>query len=410
MLVLTNGTMLDGTGRVQTGNATVVINGNRIENAGSGIEYPEDAEVIDVRNFTIIPGLIDCHVHIGGFTVDKPGREIGKVALRDIVSFTWDYFRSYRHRRQLAIDNGVTTVRSAGDIYPGIVKLRDNIAGGKLTGPRIVTPGPTITAPGGHPSSTIYKNNRYIVENATRQIGTADSARMEVKKLAEGGVDWIKAIYSDINPMDSRHRVPRLSLDVLEALADEAHKHNLRLMVHTGSAEEVIDSVNAGADSIEHGILPGGDPVEFNDKLIESMLEAKVYFIPTLAIAWAYNTVYPDFFTHIKRIVKHLYDSGVKIAAGTDSGTPGVVIGRGLHKELELLVDAGLPPMDAIITATGNAAGAVGILAETGTIEKGKLADIIVIQGSPLESISNTRNIIMVIKDGVVLFKKTGRK
>ena len=128
MLVLTNGNLIDGTGRDTTQNASVLINGNRIEDAGSDIAYPEDTEMIDVQNFTIMPGIIDCHVHLGGFTIDKPGKAIGKVTFMGMASFTWDYFRNYKHRRQLTIENGITTIRSAGDLYPHIIKLRNNIA------------------------------------------------------------------------------------------------------------------------------------------------------------------------------------------------------------------------------------------------------------------------------------------
>jgi imidazolonepropionase-like amidohydrolase len=406
MLVLTNGCLIDGTGRDTTQNASVIINGNRIDDAGSGIKYPENTEVIDVQNATIMPGFIDCHVHLGGFTIDKPGQAFGKVTFTSMLSFTWDYIRTYKHRRQLAIQNGVTTIRSAGDLHPHIITLRDNIASGKLTGPRIFAPGPTITAPGGHPASTIYKGNRYITENAIRQIDNVNVARDEVKKLAEEGVDWIKAIYSDINPMNINQKVPIFSFGVLEVLADEAHKNNLSIMVHTGRVREMVDAIRAGADSIEHGILPGGDSGEFNDKLIRSILESGACFVPTLAIAWAYKEIYPDFFFSIKSIVKRLYDAGVKIAAGTDSGTPGVVIGKGLHNELRLLVESGLSPMEAILAATRNAADTIGKINEIGTIEKGKLADLIVLQRNPLDEIGNTRSIRMVIKDGVVLINE----
>jgi len=383
-----------------------VINDNRFEHVGSEIGYPDDANVINLHSLTIMPGLIDCHLHLGGFTVDKPGKAIGKVSFMDMASFFWDYLRNYAHRRQLAIDNGVTTIRSAGDHYPHIIRLRDKINAGKLSGPRIYAPGPTITAPGGHPAGTIYKGNRYIIENAIRQIADVTSAREEVKKLAEGRVDCIKAIYSDIDPMDITHRVPKLSMNILEALADEAHQHNLRLMVHTGSPKEAMDSIEAGADSVEHGILPGGESTDFDDKLIRMMLDRGTYFVPTIAIAWAYKEVYPDFFLNLKKSVKKLHDAGVNIAAGTDSGTPGVVVGKGLHKELELMVEAGLSPSEAIMAGTRKAAENLGKGSELGTIEKRKLADIIVISGNPLNEIGRTRNIKMVIKDGVIVVNK----
>lgn len=403
MLVFTNGLLIDGTGHDPIYKATVIITGNRIQYAGSETEYSKDAEVFDLRGLTIMPGLIDCHLHLGGLTVEKPGRAIGKVSFIDVTSFFWDYLWNYAHRRRLAIENGVTTIRSAGDHYPHIIRLRDKIAAGKLSGPRIIASGPMITAPGGHPASTIYKGNRYIIENAVRQIANAESGRDEVRKLVEGGVDCIKAIYSDLNPIDTNHKVPKLSLNVLEAIADEAHRYNLRLMVHTGSPSETWDSLKAGADSIEHGLLPGTDSTEFTDDMVRMMRDTGAYFVPTIAIAWSYKEADSEVFSSLKEVVKKLHKAGINIAAGTDSGTPGVVIGKGLHKELELLVEAGLSPMDAIIAGTRNAADNLDRGSELGTIEEGKLADMLVVFGNPLKEIGEIRNIKMVIRDGMIV-------
>lgn len=406
MLTLTNGRLIDGTGREPIEKISIIIDGNRIKRVEPVSSYPDKTNVVDIRGLTIMPGLIDCHLHLGGLTVDKPGKAIGKISFIDMASFFWDYFRNYAHRRRLAIENGVTTIRSAGDHYPHIIRLRDKIAAGKLSGPRIFAPGPTITAPGGHPAGTIYKGNRYIIENATRQLADVNIAREEVRRLVEGGVDCIKAIYSDINPMDIAHKVPRLSLDVLEVLADEAHQHNLKLMVHTGSPKETLDAIKAGADSIEHGILPGGDSIEFEDDLIKMMLDKGTYFVPTLAIAWAYKDAYPDVFSGLKKTFKKLHSAGVNIATGTDSGTPGVVIGKGLHKELELMVEAGISPLEAIAAGTRNAANNLGKASDLGTIEPGKLADIIAVSGDPLKDIRDTREIKLVIKDGKTLVSR----
>ncbi len=406
MLALTNLRLIDGTGRGPIENMAIIIDGKRIKNVGLVTSYPDNTNVVDLRGLTVLPGLIDCHLHLGGLTVDQPGKAIGKVSLKDMASFFFDYSRNYAYRRRLAIENGVTTIRSAGDHYPHIIRLRDKIAAGKLSGPRIFAPGPTITAPGGHPAGTIYKGNRYIIENAVRQIADVNTAREEVRKLVEGGVDCIKAIYSDINPMDTTQKVPKLSLDVLEALADETHRHNLRLMVHTGTPQESMDAVKAGADSIEHGILPGANSFDFSDDLIKMMLDKGTYFVPTLAIAWANKDTYPDVFTGLKRTFKKLHGAGVNIAAGTDSGTPGVVIGKGLHKELELMVEAGISPMEALIAGTTNAADNIAKASELGTIESDKLADVIAVFGDPLKDIRNTREIKLVIRDGEIQVNK----
>lgn len=406
MLILCNGRLIDGTGHDPVDKVSIVLENNRIKSIEPSTTYPDKRNTINLKGLTVMPGLIDCHLHLGGLTVDQPGRAIGKVSFKDMASFFFDYARNYAHRRQLAIENGVTTIRSGGDHYPHIIKLRDKIAAGKLSGPRIFAPGPTITSPGGHPAGTIYKGNRYIIENATRQIADVNMAIEEVRRLAEGKVDCIKAIYSDINPMDIAHKVPRLSMEVLQILADEAHNHELKLMVHTGTPVETRDAVKAGADSIEHGILPGADSTEFNDDLIQLMLDKGTYFVPTLAIAWAYKDTYPDVFSGLKQTCKKLHIAGIKIAAGTDSGTPGVVIGKGLHKELELMVEAGISPMEAIMAGTIRAAGNLGKESELGTIEPGKLADIIAVSGDPLRNIKDTKEIRLVIKEGKVLINK----
>lgn len=400
ILALINGRLIDGTGRQPVEKTTIVVNGNRITGVGPELSFPDEASVVDLKGFTIMPGLIDCHLHIGGFVIDDPDWQFSFLYF---IPFLWDYFHNFSHRRKLAIQNGVTTIRSAGDLYPHIIQLRDKIESGKLTGPRIFAPGPIFTAPGGHPAGTIYKRNRYIVEHATRQVSDTRSAIEEVKRLAEGGVDCIKVVYSKTNPMDLSREVPQLELGVLEAIVDQAHSDNLRVMVHTGSANETRDTVSVGADSIEHGILPGADSIEFQNSVIMTMVEKGTYYVPTLAIAWAYRSMYPDLFSNSKKLLKKLHSQGVNVALGTDSGTPGVVIGKAVHKELELMVEAGLSPMDAIVASTKNAAENLGKGSQLGTIEEGKLADMIVVSKDPLEDITNTIGINLVIKDGKIL-------
>jgi imidazolonepropionase-like amidohydrolase len=177
-------------------------------------------------------------------------------------------------------------------------------------------------------------------------------------------------------------------------------------MVHTGSANETRDTVSVGADSIEHGILPGADSIEFQNSVIMTMVEKGTYYVPTLAIAWAYRSMYPDLFSNSKKLLKKLHSQRVNVALGTDSGTPGVVIGKAVHKELELMVEAGLSPMDAIVASTKNATENLGKGSQLGTIEEGKLADMIVVSGDPLEEITNTIGVNLVIKDGKILVNR----
>jgi enamidase len=403
MLVLAGGKIIDGTGREPLDGASIVVDGGRIVGVGSDVSYPAGAKAVDLRGLTVMPGLIDCHLHLGGPVADKPGRAIGRISFLDFASFLWDYVRGYSRRRALAIANGVTTVRSTADIHPHMTKLRDKVANGRLTGPRLLTSGPIFTAPGGYPAGTIYRRNRYLVEHATRQVSDAGTAREEVGRLAEDGVDCIKAAYSDSDTMNPGHRVPRLDPDVLAEIVAEAHRRGLRVMVHTGSPDETRDAVLIGADSIEHGILPGTDTVELGDDTIEAMLARGTYFVPTLAVAEAYREMAPEVFSGAGAIVKQLSDAAVNIALGTDSGAPGVVIGRAVHREMELMVEAGLSPMQAIQAGTRNAAANVDMREQLGTIEEGKLAGMIAVRGDPLSKIGDTRNICFVMKNGDVL-------
>jgi imidazolonepropionase-like amidohydrolase len=298
MLVLEHARLIDGTGRTPVDDATIVIEGPRIIRAEPDAHYRGRARVFDVRGLTVLPGLIDAHVHFGGFVVDDPDWEF---TYRSILPFFLDYARSFKKRRTLAIGNGTTTVRSAGDNHPQILRLRDRIDTGKLPGPRIIAVGPILTAPGGHPAGTIYKSNRYVVEHATRQVDGTDAARAEVRQLASDGVDQIKAVYGDVNPFDLEHPVPKLKQQILQALVEEAHQQGLPAMVHVGKPEDAIEAVAAGADSIEHGILPGASSAECPAELIALMRDRRTYFVPTLSAAWAMKSVYPDALKHAMR-------------------------------------------------------------------------------------------------------------
>lgn len=407
MIALAHVRLIDGTGAAPQDDATVVLDGPRIRAAGRHTDVNlGNAKVMDLDGLTVLPGLIDAHVHFGGFVIDDPD---WKFTYRSVLPFFLDYARGFKRRRDLAIQNGVTTVRSAGDNHPQILRLRDQIDAGKLVGPRIVAAGPIFTAPGGHPAGTIYKDNRYVVEHATRQVDDADRARAEVQQLASAGVDHIKAVYGDANPFDLDHPVPKLAQPVLQALLDEAHRQGLPAMVHVGKPEDALEAVAAGADTIEHGILPGARSAECPAELVAAMRERGTFFVPTLSAAWAMKRTYPDALRHAMRWVRQMHQAGVRIALGTDAGAPGVVIGKAAHMELGLLVTSGLTPLEAIVAGTGNAAAVTWRGADLGTIAPGKLADLIAVAGDPSSDISASREIQLVVKGGDIVFDRCRR-
>ena len=405
MLALRHAHVIAGTGGAALKDATIVIDGSVIQAVAPDALVPNEAHVLDLRGLSVLPGLIDAHVHLGGFVVDDPDWQF---TFRSALPFFVDFARDFKRRRMLALENGVTTVRSAGDNHPQILGLRDRVDAGRRVGPRIIAVGPIFTAPGGHPAGTIYKSNRYVVEHATRQVDDPDEAREEVQRLASDGVDQIKTVYGGANPFDVDHPVPKLQLRVLHALVDEAHRCGLPAMVHVGAAQDAIEAVSAGVDSLEHGILPGADSSECPAELPAAMSDRGTFFVPTLAAAWAMKRTFPDALGNTMRWVAKMHRAGVCIALGTDAGAPGVVIGRAAHRELELLVDSGLTPKEAIAAGTCNAAGVIRRADLLGTIEPGKQADLIAVAGDPLKDIRMTREIRLALKGGAVCLNRVG--
>ncbi len=400
MLVLINGTLIDGTGREPVNKATVVIEGNRITDVGTNVKYPEKATVVDLKGLVIMPGLMDLHVHCGGIVNLKPG----KPNFVD-MEVSW----KYADTRELSIANGVTTTRSTGDFFPDIVKVRDEIAAGKLYGPRFFVTGMQFQAPGGHPGHTIMGGDKYTLEHSIREVDDPKKARDEVKKLIEGGVDFIKTQLSSMDIWNYPRKVPKLRLDVLDAIVDEAHKHNHRVISHAESTQDAFDAVKSGADSIEHTLMIGAEPTEILDGTIEMMLKQGTYIVPTFAITATYDGRYPGVplrLEILKKNIKRFYDAGVNIATGTDAGAPDVQFGEATHLEMKLMVEAGMSPMDTIVSTTKKAAENLGKGKELGTIEKGKLADIIVVDGNPVKNITDAKNIRLVMKDGKIMLDK----
>ncbi len=424
MLVIQGGTLIDGTGRAPIENATIIIRGDkivRIETKPKG-DWPKDVRVIDAHRKFIIPGLWDTHVHLGG--------SAGGFILPE--EFSPEQFelncRAYLY-------NGVTSVLDLGGAKDIILEWRKMEREGSIKAPRIFAVGPVFTAPGGHPAGTIYKGNDWLIEQATRRVTDPESARQEVRKLiSEDRVDAIKAIYDD-----GDGRVPKLLLNVLRAIINEAHKHSKRVFVHVGGPQEAIDALNAEADGLEH-IISADEPGW--EEVLRLAAQKGVAWTPTLAVieaqAHAGDEQYlKNYGTEgsISAVVleslrdpqspwqvgdaarqerwRRRYEQGlvsleaarkasVRIALGTDAGNSAVFHGLSVHRELELMVKAGYSPMEALIAATRAAAEKLGVERELGTLEPGKTADLIILSSNPLEDIRNTRKIELVIKGGVV--------
>ena len=330
---------------------------------------------------TVMPGLIDAHVHLlvgVSSSGEKPTRQFLKNRLpKNLEKF---------------LSSGVTTIKSTADPIDLILPVRKVLKAGDLKGPRLLVVGPAFTSPGGHPAVSICKSNEWCRQQMCAEVDDSASAVKTVRALVERKVDAIKIVYDG-----NRSGRTKLSLDVMKAIIDEAHRHKLRVTVHTGTQQNAIDAVSAGADGLEHGVFLG--QIVGND-LGNLMQTRGTFYVPTLTV---WNT-----FGGAQRVAKPkanlqpLYRQGVKIAVGTDTFgkiEPGVSTVR----ELELMVEAGLSAGDVIQAATQNAAEHLGLGKDLGTVEPGKLADLIIVDGDPLKDISSLHKVKIVVQSGRVV-------
>jgi len=396
VVALIRARVIDGTGAPPIEEAMILIRDGRIVAVGPAdeIPIPEGAQVLKLRGLTVLPGLIDSHVHFGAPEVER-FEDYQKLSVPALI---WDAMRMHPGKRRAFIEHGVTAIKSVGDPYPWIIEVKRAIEGGKLEGPRVFAAGPGFTAPGGHPAGTIFKDNPYLIRTATRQMTDPERAREEVRSLAQGRVDFIKALYDGGSERSPFGLLPKLDRAVLKAIIEEAHAQGLKVTVHWSHIRELVEIVDLGMDGLEHAGVE-----ELPESLVQEIAARGIWVTPTLAV---FERLFPPAVLEVaKRNVRKLREAGVKIAAGTDAGNPGVLFGPSLHRELELLVEAGLTPMEAILAATKNAAELLG-MEELGTLEPGKLADLIAVEGNPLRDISTIRDIRLVIKGGKVLVNR----
>lgn len=426
ILVIRAGRLIDGTGRPPLDNALVVVANGRILSVlreGEGLA-PSGARVMDASGRTVMPGLIDVHTHL---VIGSAGPALSPLeympdrVLRDL--------RAYLYW-------GVTTVRSAGDMTDMILRLRDNERSGLINGPHLFAVGPSITCDGGHPARFLPPP---IAAEATRQVGDREQVKAVVDALAAQKVDMIKVIYDGGSQWA---RFPKLPLDLLKAVVEDAHRNGLRVSVHTWVLADLKNAVRTGVDGVEHGATDALDA-----EAVQLMRDRGVFYCPTLALiesnarsvkdadamlarddvrttvsavvrdglarheGYAFDMKrdgdLKNYFSvclrTCKQNVKLAAKGGVKIVLGTDAGEPMVFHGLAVHDELRLLVASGLSPMDAILAGSRTAAEYLCGASEFGTIEAGKRADILIVDGNPLEDMSATKNVWQVIKDGRVV-------
>jgi imidazolonepropionase-like amidohydrolase len=394
--VILTGHLIDtDAGRVLDGQ-TIVVRDGLIAEVGSSIAPPRDARVVDLRGYTVMPGLIDAHTHL---TIDSkaqdPLAELDHTAAERA-------FGSIPNARAVLFA-GFTTVRDLGSYRALVdVALRDAINRGDVIGPRMYVAGAYVTITGGAGAVTGFAPDVTLPWDL--RFGNANSAsevRERVRALAGQRVDVIKmfatgAILTHNSSPSAREATP----EELAAAADEARNFGLKLAVHAHGAEGIKAAIRAGAASIEHGTL-------MDDEGRALMKQHGTYLVPTLETRECVGSNYPpEFVAKAKQIMSYQLQNfrkavgaGVKIAFGTDIGVcPFGQNGR----EFNLMVQNGMTPMQAIQSATLGGADLLGITDRVGSIKQGKLADLIAVRGNPLSNIRLLEDVRFVMKQGEI--------
>ncbi len=407
---ITNATMIDGAGANPVANATIVIDDDgRITSVGAATEAPRDATVIDAGGQTVMPGMIDCHVHMLFSPASLQDRLLTPPTLQTF----------YGARNALrTLDAGVTSVRDAGGTPQG---FKMAIERGLIPGPRMKIAVTALSQTGGHGDSTMASGVR------TRMLGSLgpewpenvvdgpDEVRKAVREILRAGGDFIKLMSTGgvLSPSDEPGHT-QFTPEEISIMVQEAAAAGKTCMAHAQGTQGIKNAVNAGVESIEHGIW-------LDDEVIDEMKRRGAFLVPTLvAPMWVLRnsekspgSVLPQAVRKTKEVmgdhrasITRAIASGVRIAMGTDSGV-------GPHganaEELQQYVECGMTPMQAIVATTKTASECMHMQRDVGTLEPGKFADLLIINGDPLVDIKllQDQSKIALIMQGPRIHKNT---
>lgn len=400
--ILHCGKLIDVTKGQMLNEYSIIVEGNTITDVQAGYTKPAGADkVIDLKNKTVLPGLIDCHVHMEHETSPT----------RYLENFTYnaaDYaFQSVVYAERTLM-TGFTTVRDLGGTGVNI-SLRNAINKRLIKGPRIYTAGKIIASTGGHADPTNgFRDD--LMGDPGPAAGVAngpDECRKAVRQRYKEGSDLIKITASGgVLSVAKSGENPQFTEEEIKAIVETAHDYGFKVAAHCHGAEAMKRAVRAGVNSIEHGTF-------MDEEVMQLMKQHGTYFVPTIIAGKSVADsakkpgYYPALVTpkalaigpKIQSTFARAYKAGVKIAFGTDAG----VYAHGKNwMEFIYMTEAGMPPMEAIRSATVSAADLIGVSDKTGSIEKGKLADIIAVEGDPVKDIRVMGKVAFVMKDGVV--------
>ncbi len=390
--------MIDGRSGSVIAPAMVVVRGNRIESIGGAV--PAGTQTMDLGDMTLLPGLIDAHTHIllqGDITAADYDEQLFRESMP---------YRALRASRavKIALDHGFTTLRDVeneGAMYTD-VDVKRAINNGVIPGPRLVVSTRAMSVTGGYGPSGYSPEITYPM--GVQIVDGAENGRKAVREQIAHGADWIK-VYADrayfVQKDGTLSSIPTFTFDEMKAIVDEAHRLRHKVAAHAMARPGVENALRAGVDSIEHGIFIDND-------LLDMMVANGVYLCPTLTVT---EFVAPGRGGVWTKVPQYSHDTfqralrkGVKIALGTDAGGfPWDAINEA--KEFEYETHFGMTPMQAIQSGTRVAAELLGMSDLIGTIETGKLADIVAVPGNPLDDITAMQRVGFVMKNGEI-YKK----
>jgi len=395
-VVIRAGRLLD----VRTGktlaNQVIIIQDDKIASVGSGTQIPAGAQVIDLSSATVLPGLIDAHTHITmttNFGYSRLGISIPREALNGA------------RNARVTLDAGFTTIRNVGASGFTDVALRDAINAGDVPGPRMLVSGPALSITGGH-----CDDNLLPFEWHAQSDGVADGVegvQHKTREIIKYGADLIKicatggVLSHGDNPQASQY-----TLDEMKAIVADAHRLGRKVAAHAHGAQGIRWASEAGVDSIEHGSY-------IDDAAIAEMKKNGTYLVPTLYLAdWFLANAErigtpPELIGKAREVmpaarknVARAFAAGVKVGFGTDAA----VYPHGLNAhEFAVMVKLGLTPLQAIQAATINDADLLGWSDKVGTLEPGKWADVVAVDGDPLADVTTLERVKFVMKGGEIV-------
>ena len=390
------------TGKVIT-NKSITVDKGKIESIDTGfIEITSNDKLIDLRGYTLMPGLMDMHVHFGQEYKSKSERPVK-------IERETSAIIANKHALT-TLKSGFTTVRQVGDSGLIAISLRNLINSGEIEGPRIFTSGKSIATTGGHADPTNGKDSdsyEYPVAEDGVINGPYD-AYTAVRQRYKDGADGIKlTVTGGVLSVAKSGDNPQFTEEEVIAVVNAAKDYGMWVAVHAHGSEGMKRAVIAGVNSVEHGTF-------MTEEVMDLMINKGTYYVPTISAGEfvAEKAKIDNYFPEIVRpkaasvgpqignTFNKAYKRGVKIAFGTDAG----VQPHGTNwKEFVYMVKFGMPPMEAIQSATINTAKLLKIDSILGSIEVGKMADIIAIDGNPIEDINTMENVIFVMKEGELI-------